>query len=145
MFYMQDTPTKLASSALFLFREYCTILFWAQINAIRMLQDSNHPVRTFVFRRFFTDFRDFYVCKWPVRKTHLPNWYLLLCFGPWNTAGYFTKPILRQSKCYTALFIMLSTLWFLSLFHDFNNFCEHRASLCEARSPNWYLLLCFRL
>ena len=52
MFYMQVTPTELASFVLFLFRIYSTVLFWAPINAIWMLQGSNHPVRTFVFRRF---------------------------------------------------------------------------------------------
>ena len=52
MLYMQGTLTKLVSFALFLIRKYSTILFWAQINAIRMLQGSNHPVMIFVFRRF---------------------------------------------------------------------------------------------
>ena len=50
MLYMQGTPTELASFALFLFRKYSAILFWAQINAVRMLQGSNHPVRYFVFK-----------------------------------------------------------------------------------------------
>ena len=85
MLYLQGTPTELASFALFLFRKCSTILFWAQINAIRMLQGSNHPVRTFVFRNFFSDFSDFYVHKCPVRKARLPNRYLLLCFDSWNT------------------------------------------------------------
>ena len=56
--------------------------------------------------RLFQHFNDFYLHRASAREAHLLNWHDFLWLHSTNRAWYFSKPKLRRSNCYEALFIV---------------------------------------
>ena len=89
----------------------------------------------FALFHIVANFNNFHHRKASVCQTHLPNWYLLLCFHRENMTQYLFEPKIKAMKKIQGDVNPPKTSFFV-VFRDFNDFHFRKAPVCETHLPS---------